>query len=142
MNELDKCMAGEIYDCHDAIFLDYKNTARRLLGEYNRLPYDAKARKREILESLFGQIGENVSVGLPFICDYGRNSSTATSSVGRPPSTPVDSRSTVPRKFTENIRKNVLLTVVCRVCRKATSPDGSLGPWPYPTTTCRSRSGC
>ncbi|KFI54055.1 sugar O-acetyltransferase [Bifidobacterium callitrichos] len=73
MNELDKCMAGEIYDCHDAIFLDYKNTARRLLGEYNRLPYDAKTRKREILESLFGQIGENVSVGLPFICDYGRN---------------------------------------------------------------------
>lgn len=73
MNELDKCMAGEIYDCHDAIFLGYKNTARRLLGEYNRLPYDAKTRKREILESLFGQIGENVSVGLPFICDYGRN---------------------------------------------------------------------
>lgn len=73
MNELDKCMAGEIYDCHDSIFLDYKNTARNLLGEYNRLPYDAKARKREILESLFGEIGENVSVGLPFICDYGRN---------------------------------------------------------------------
>ncbi|TPF96965.1 maltose acetyltransferase [Bifidobacterium sp. UTCIF-39] len=73
MNELDKCMAGEVYDCHDPIFLDYKNTARRLLAEYNRLPYDAKTRKREILESLFGTIGDNVSVGLPFICDYGRN---------------------------------------------------------------------
>lgn len=73
MNELDKCMAGEIYDCHDPIFLDYKNNARRLLGEYNRLAYDEKTRKREILESLFGSIGENVSVGLPFICDYGRN---------------------------------------------------------------------
>ncbi|PWG66291.1 maltose acetyltransferase [Bifidobacterium callitrichidarum] len=73
MNELDKCMAGEIYDCHDPIFLEYKNTARRLLAEYNRLPYDAKTRKREILESLFGSVGENVSVGLPFICDYGRN---------------------------------------------------------------------
>ncbi|NEG55550.1 sugar O-acetyltransferase [Bifidobacterium platyrrhinorum] len=73
MDELDKCMAGEIYDCHDPVFLDYKNTARRLLAEYNQLPYDAKERKREILESLFGSIGENVSVGLPFICDYGRN---------------------------------------------------------------------
>ena len=73
MNELDKCMAGEIYDCHDPIFLDYKNTTRQLLSEYNRLPYDAKTRKREILESMFAEIGENVSVGLPFICDYGRN---------------------------------------------------------------------
>lgn len=73
MNELDKCMAGGIYDCHDPIFLDYKNTTRQLLSEYNRLPYDAKTRKREILESMFAEIGSNVSVGLPFICDYGRN---------------------------------------------------------------------
>ncbi|KAA8823992.1 sugar O-acetyltransferase [Bifidobacterium reuteri] len=72
-NELDQCMAGNIYDCHDPIFLDYKNTTRRLLSEYNRLPYDAKTRKREILESMFAEIGSNVSVGLPFICDYGRN---------------------------------------------------------------------
>ncbi|RSX52353.1 sugar O-acetyltransferase [Bifidobacterium callimiconis] len=71
--ELDKCMAGEIYDCHDPIFLDYKNHARRLLAEYNRLAYDEKERKTTILRELFGSIGENVSVGLPFICDYGRN---------------------------------------------------------------------
>ena len=25
MNELEKCMAGEWYDCHDEIFLEYKN---------------------------------------------------------------------------------------------------------------------
>ena len=24
MNELEKCMAGEWYDCHNAIFLEYK----------------------------------------------------------------------------------------------------------------------
>ena len=26
-----------------------------------------------MLKQLFGSMGENVSVGLPFICDYGRN---------------------------------------------------------------------
>ena len=72
-NELDKCMAGEWYDCHDPVFLEYKNTARRLLAQYNALGYDPKDEQRRILERLFGSIGSNVSVGLPFICDYGRN---------------------------------------------------------------------
>lgn len=72
-SELDKCMAGEIYDCHDGVFLEFKNTARALLARYNALAYDQKDEKREILERLLGSIGSNVSVGLPFICDYGRN---------------------------------------------------------------------
>ncbi len=70
MNELEKCMAGKWYDCHDEIFLEYKNTARKLLAQYNALAYDQKKEKTAILQKLFGS---NVSVGLPFICDYGRN---------------------------------------------------------------------
>ena len=73
MNELEKCMAGEWYDCHDEIFLEYKNTARRLLAQYNSLAYDQKKEKTTILKRLLGSMGNNVSVGLPFICDYGRN---------------------------------------------------------------------
>lgn len=73
MNELEKCMAGEYYNCHDDIFLNFKATARELLAKYNSLSYKQKTEKRKILEQLFGQIGANVSVGLPFICDYGRN---------------------------------------------------------------------
>lgn len=72
-NELEKCMAGEWYDCHNAVFLDYKSRARKLLAEYNGLAYDKKEEKLEILRELFGCIGSNVSVGLPFICDYGCN---------------------------------------------------------------------
>ena len=72
-NELDKCMAGEWYDCHDEIFLAYKTQARKLLQEYHALAYEQKEEKRNILEQLFGQIGTNVSVGQPFLCDYGRN---------------------------------------------------------------------
>jgi len=55
------------------VFLEFKNTARALLARYNALAYDQKDEKREILERLLGSIGSNVSVGLPFICDYGRN---------------------------------------------------------------------
>lgn len=73
MNELEKCMAGEWYDCHNEIFLEYKNQARNLLAQYHSFSYNQKKEKTELLTKLFGSIGMNVSVGLPFICDYGRN---------------------------------------------------------------------
>jgi len=73
VNELEKCMAGEYYNCHDAIFLDFKAQARKLLKEYNTLAYGQKEEKEGILKRLFGKVGTNVSVGSPFICDYGRN---------------------------------------------------------------------
>lgn len=73
MNELEKCMTGEYYNCHDKTFLDFKSQARKLLNEYNALAYEEKDEKENILKLLFGEIGTNVSIGLPFICDYGRN---------------------------------------------------------------------
>lgn len=73
MNELEKCMAGEWYDCHDKIFREYKSKARALLAEYNSLAYNQKEEKTNVLKQLLGSIGTNVSVALPFICDYGVN---------------------------------------------------------------------
>lgn len=73
MTELEKCMAGAYYDCHDKIFLEFKKTARELLASYNALAYDQKEEKTAVLRQLFGDLGTNVSVGLPFLCDYGRN---------------------------------------------------------------------
>lgn len=73
MTELEKCMEGKNYDCHDKIFLEYKNTARKLLAQYNALSYDKKEEKNAVLKQLFGSIGTSVTVGLPFLCDYGRN---------------------------------------------------------------------
>lgn len=72
-SELEKCLAGEWYDCHDPVFLEFKTRARKLMKEYNSLPYEEKEKRREVLAQLFGPIGTNVSVGNPFICDYGRN---------------------------------------------------------------------
>lgn len=73
MTEYEKCMAGEYYNCHDRIFLEFKDHARKLLGRYHAIPYNQKSAKTALLGQLFGSMGENVSVGQPFICDYGRN---------------------------------------------------------------------
>ena len=73
MNELEKCLAGEWYDCHNEIFLEYKKNARELLAQYHSFAYDQKTEKTEVLKKLFGGIGTNVSVGTPFLCDYGKN---------------------------------------------------------------------
>ena len=73
MTELEKCMAGEWYDCHDKVFLEFKSKAHRLLMQYNALPYDRKEEKYRVLKEMFGSIGEKVSIGHSFICDYGRN---------------------------------------------------------------------
>ena len=41
-SELEKCLAGEVYDCHAAVFLEFKAKTRRLLADYNRLAYEEK----------------------------------------------------------------------------------------------------
>ena len=35
MTELEKCLAGEYYNCHDPVFLEMKGRARKLLQGYN-----------------------------------------------------------------------------------------------------------
>ncbi len=72
-SEYNKCMAGECYDCHDKVFLEFKNNARKLIRQYNAIPYDAEKRKADTLRELLGKMGDNVSVAAPFYCDYGRN---------------------------------------------------------------------
>jgi acetyltransferase-like isoleucine patch superfamily enzyme len=66
-------MSGEWFDCHDGIFLEYKSRARELLTQYHALPYNRKTERYNVLKSLLGGIGDNVSIGQPFICDYGCN---------------------------------------------------------------------
>ncbi|MCI9078227.1 MAG: sugar O-acetyltransferase [Lachnospiraceae bacterium] len=73
MTELEKCMSGKYYNCHDKVFLDFKEKTRKLLKQYNSLEYSQKEEKTDILKQMFGSIGSNTSVGLPFICDYGQN---------------------------------------------------------------------
>ena len=46
-------MAGECYNCHDKIFLDFKSRATKLLKKYNALEYEQKEEKENILKELF-----------------------------------------------------------------------------------------
>lgn len=71
--EMEKCLAGEWYDCHAPFFMDLKSKAHHLLMKYNSLPYEQKTEKYAVLKEMFGSIGANVSVGHSFICDYGCN---------------------------------------------------------------------
>lgn len=73
MTELEKCLAGEYYNCHDPVFLEMKGRARKLLQGYNSLQYDQKREKEAILRQLLGSLGDHVSIAQPFLCDYGRN---------------------------------------------------------------------
>ena len=70
MTELEKCMAGEWYDCHDKVFLEFKNKTHRLLMKYNSLPYDHKEEKRQVLKEMLGSVGTKVSIGHSFICAF------------------------------------------------------------------------
>lgn len=71
--EMEKCLAGEWYDCYAPVFLELKGKTHRLLMRYNSLSYEQKEEKYAILKEMFGSIGTEVSVGHSFLCDYGCN---------------------------------------------------------------------
>ncbi|MFT0648900.1 maltose acetyltransferase domain-containing protein [Lactiplantibacillus plantarum] len=73
MDERQRSLSGQTYDAHAPVFLELKRRTRQLLSQYNQLAYDQKSEKRTILQAMFAKIGSNVSVGSPFICDYGCN---------------------------------------------------------------------
>ena len=71
--EMEKCLAGEWYDCHAPVFLELKRKTHKLLLKYNSLPYECKEEKQAVLKEMFGSIGTKVSIGHSFLCDYGCN---------------------------------------------------------------------
>ncbi len=66
-------MDGEIYNCHDKVFVEFKRNSEELCIEYDAIPYSQRERRYALLQKLFGSIGSNVSVGRNFTCGYGRN---------------------------------------------------------------------
>ena len=69
--ELEKCLAGENYDCHAPVFLAFKSKTDLLLRHYNALIYSQKKERQQVLKEMLGSIGTKVSVATPFLCDYG-----------------------------------------------------------------------
>lgn len=73
MTEQDKCMAGEIYDCHSPVFLDRKARATDWMQRYNSLPYADRSKRYDMIREIFGSVGTNVSVGDGTIIGFGDN---------------------------------------------------------------------
>ncbi|MCQ2213266.1 MAG: sugar O-acetyltransferase [Bacteroidaceae bacterium] len=71
--ELEKCMHGELYDCHAPIFIERKAKAAEWCERYNSIPYARRSERKQMLGELLGSVGTNVSIGTDFICDFGDN---------------------------------------------------------------------
>lgn len=71
--ELEKCMAGEWYNCHDKIFIERKAIASDWCMRYNSTPYSRRSERYALLKEQFGSVGTNVSVGDDFVCGFGNN---------------------------------------------------------------------
>lgn len=66
-------LAGEPYNSRDPELLARYHYARELLRDFAATASTDAARKRELLASLLGGLGENVWIEAPFFCDYGEN---------------------------------------------------------------------
>ena len=71
--ETEKCMGGELYDCHSPEFVERKAKATRWMHQYNAIPYEERNRRYAMLKEYFGSVGRNVSVGEGIIVDFGEN---------------------------------------------------------------------
>jgi len=71
--ELQKMLAGEMYDPLDPELVAARVRARDLCQELNATRESDDAERRRILRTLFGAGGETVWMQPPFYCDYGSN---------------------------------------------------------------------
>ena len=73
MTEWEKCLDGELYNCHAPEFIAAKGRASDWCRCYNAIPYSERAKRKDMLRELFGSVGDNVSVGDNFTCGFGVN---------------------------------------------------------------------
>lgn len=71
--ELEKMVAGEMYNAADEQLSNMRLTARQMMHEYNHSEPGAKELRQELVKGLFGSTTENYYIEPPFTCDYGSN---------------------------------------------------------------------
>ncbi len=69
--ELQKMLAGELYDPHDPALVAARDRARDLCQDLNASREREQELRRRIFSELFGKGGESVWLQPPFYCDYG-----------------------------------------------------------------------
>jgi maltose O-acetyltransferase len=73
--ELEKMLAGELYDPADPELVRRRAFARNSCLELNATAEDEHVSRRRIVAALFGRGGDTVWIQPPFFCDYGSNMS-------------------------------------------------------------------
>lgn len=71
--EQEKCMDGDLYDCHAPIFIERKARATEWMQRYNSSSYANRSNRYVMIKELFGSVGTNVSVGDGTIVGFGDN---------------------------------------------------------------------
>ncbi|MBK1880416.1 sugar O-acetyltransferase [Pelagicoccus mobilis] len=72
-SEIQKCLAGELFNTSNEQSQTMIGQARDLTRKYNATQHSEKAERRSILEDLFDELGTNVTIDTPFYCDYGKH---------------------------------------------------------------------
>ncbi len=72
-SEKGKMLNGEIYDASDPELVAERERARELTRQYNRTGATDYERRDELLQELFGSVGDEFLIEPPFRCDYGYN---------------------------------------------------------------------
>lgn len=70
-SEMQKMLAGELYDCKDAELVAMRHRARRLVRLYNTSTEEELDRRQELLREIAGRLGRDVWIEPPFFFDYG-----------------------------------------------------------------------
>lgn len=73
MTEKEKMLRGELYYANDPELRRDGLRAKQLLYEFNMLRPEESELKQKVLRKLLGSLGEGVTVGTRFHCDYGYN---------------------------------------------------------------------
>lgn len=73
MTEKEKMLSGELYEAWDEELTRDRLKCRELLYEFNLMRPTNRDEKKQIIQGLFGSVGEEVWVESPFQCDYGYN---------------------------------------------------------------------
>ena len=70
--ELEKMLAGELYDCGDPELMKIWSSGKNLMRQYNLVDYSDRKEQMRILDELLGSRGENTQITAPFFIDYGK----------------------------------------------------------------------
>ena len=73
LTEKQKMLNGELYNPADNQLCQDRVRVKMLCQNYNNLSYDLLSQRKDLLKTILGSSGENITIEPNFYCDYGYN---------------------------------------------------------------------